>query len=229
MGRIGQSAISLAGLVIAVVSGVIFASPALEVVHGLSIDILTALRWQMFGARRRSRCRARRSWSRSTRRATGPRRSRARRPLTWTREIGRVLTAIVDGGAKVVGFDIVFPDLDRAVGDSVRRGAAGRARARLRPRFSARARRPASAAGKVVLGEVRARDQPIRPSPAQRIAVRQQQQHPRRSTSISIRDDVVRRLPLTFSVDGKPVPSMAVELASRALGAKPEFIDDGSV
>ena len=29
--------------------------------------------------------------------------------LTWTTEIGRVLDAVIDGGAKVVGFDIVFP------------------------------------------------------------------------------------------------------------------------
>ena len=30
-------------------------------------------------------------------------------------------------------------------------------------------------------------------------------------------DEVIRRLPLTFRIDGKAVPSMAVELASRAL------------
>ena len=29
-------------------------------------------------------------------------------------------------------------------------------------------------------------------------------------------DDVIRRLPLKFMVDGEPVPSMAVELAARA-------------
>ena len=30
--------------------------------------------------------------------------------LTWTREVGRVLTGLIDGGAKVVGFDIIFPN-----------------------------------------------------------------------------------------------------------------------
>jgi hypothetical protein len=29
--------------------------------------------------------------------------------LTWTTEVGRVLNAVIDGGASVVGFDIVFP------------------------------------------------------------------------------------------------------------------------
>ena len=74
----------------------------------------------------------------------------------------------------------------------------------------------------MVLGEVLRGDQPIRPSPGQRIAVRQQQ-NIRPLNVYTDSDDVVRRLPLTFPVDGKPVPSMAVELASRALGAEPEF------
>src|SRR5262249_48831545 len=29
--------------------------------------------------------------------------------VTWTRELAPVLSALIDGGAKVVGFDIVFP------------------------------------------------------------------------------------------------------------------------
>ncbi|MFY9991063.1 MAG: hypothetical protein WAL40_08485, partial [Rhodoplanes sp.] len=42
---------ALAALVFAVVSGLLFASPALDIAHGLSIDVLTALRWQVFGQR----------------------------------------------------------------------------------------------------------------------------------------------------------------------------------
>ena len=34
-------------------------------------------------------------------------------------------------------------------------------------------------------------------------------------------DDIIRRLPLTFTVDGEPMPSMAAELAARAAGAPP--------
>ena len=47
----------------------------------------------------------------------------------------------------------------------------------------------------------------------QRIAVRQQQ-NLRALNVYTDSDDIVRRLPLTFTVDGKPVPSMALELAS---------------
>ena len=37
---------------IAIVSGAICASPATSTVRGLSLDVLTALRWQLFGPRR---------------------------------------------------------------------------------------------------------------------------------------------------------------------------------
>ena len=36
-------------------------------------------------------------------------------------------------------------------------------------------------------------------------------------------DEVVRRVPLTFTGDGKVVPALAVELAARALAAKPQL------
>ena len=96
------------GLSIALVASLVVALPALDGLRGLSIDILTTLRWHAFGN------------------AHDPRSSHAvvvaldeetfRTPpfegtpsVTWTREIGRVLSAIIDGGASVVGFDIVFP------------------------------------------------------------------------------------------------------------------------
>ena len=99
---------TLAVMVIALVLGLLFTSPAFDAVHGLSLDVLTALRWRMFGNRHDP--------------ASAPAvvvvidEETYRVPpfkgsptLTWTRELGRVLTAVLDGGAKVVGFDIVFP------------------------------------------------------------------------------------------------------------------------
>ena len=91
-----------------------------------------------------------------------------------------------------------------------------------------RALATASTSGKIVLGEILRGDQPIRPSAGQRIAVRQQQNI--RPLNVYIDDDdVVRRVPLTFSVNGAQVPAMALELASRALNAKPEFGPDRTV
>jgi adenylate cyclase/guanylate cyclase len=40
-------------------------------------------------------------------------------------------------------------------------------------------------------------------------------------------DDVVRRLPLSFAIGDSKVPTMAVELAARALGTAPQFDERG--
>src|SRR6266568_1144668 len=97
-----------AGALIALAAGLLAASPALDRLHGFSIDVLTMLRWRAFGN------------------AHPPAASPVvvvaideetfRTPpfygspsVTWTPQIGQVLTAIIDGGAKVAGFDIIFP------------------------------------------------------------------------------------------------------------------------
>jgi adenylate cyclase len=134
---------------------------------------------------------------------------------------------LLDGGAKVVGFDIIIPNSleqseipfgDGVLGEKVRGF----------DRDFLRALATASQSGKVVLGEMLRRDQPVRPSPGQRIAVRQQQ-NIRPLNVFSDSDDVVRRVPLSFPVGGIPLPGMAIELAARAQNATPEFGADGSV
>ncbi len=224
MGRTAKRDI-LAVIITALITGTVFASPALEVVQGFSIDALTTLRWDFFGNRRDPSAPVVVVAIDEESYQTPP--FKGSPTLTWTREIGRVLTAVVDGGAKVVGFDIVFPtsieQSEIPFGDEMLG-----ARMRGFDRDFLRALATASAAGKVVLGEVQSRDQPIRPSPGQRAAVRQQS-NIRALNVYTDSDDVVRRLPLTFLFDGKPVPSMAVELASRALAAKPEFTPAGAM
>jgi adenylate cyclase/guanylate cyclase len=208
---------------IALVCAAASVSPAARPIRGLSLDILTALRWEMFG--------------RSHDPAASPavviamdEESMRTAPfkgapmLTWTGEIGRVLSATLEGGAKVAGFDIVIPTSielseipfgEGMLGDKVRGF----------DRDFLRALAGATTNGKVVLGELLHGNQPVRPSPGQLIAVRHQHIRPLNVHSDS--DDIVRRLPLSFTVNGAKVPSMAVELASRALGAVPEFDDRG--
>ena len=84
--------------------------------------------------------------------------------LTWTGEIGRVLGAIVEGGAKVVGFDIVF---QKSIEQSEIPFGGGMFGEKVRgfDRDFLRALAAASSTGKVVLGEVLRGNQPIRPSP----------------------------------------------------------------
>src|SRR6202012_6243179 len=83
-------------------------------------------------------------------------------------------------------------------------------------------------AGKVVLGEAQHGAFPTQPSPGQRIAIGGYR-NIRSLNAYTDIDDVIRRMPLTVVMDGNTVPSMSVELASRALGVTPDVAPDGSV
>ncbi len=217
---------AVAVLLVALLCGLMTALPPFGQVHGWSIDILTALRWQMFGARRDA--------------ASAPvaviaidEETHNTPPFdhsptsTWTTEVGRVLSAVLDGGARVAGFDVVFatsieqseiPFGDDILGAKLR----GFDRPFLRSLASG------AAAGKVVLGEVLRDDGAIGPAAGQRIAVRQQQ-NIRPLNVYFDPDEIFRRVPLTFAGKQGPIPSMSLELAARAREAVPKFSKDGSV
>ncbi|HMM90645.1 adenylate/guanylate cyclase domain-containing protein [Bradyrhizobium sp.] len=209
---------------IALVCAAASVSPVVRPVRGLSLDILTALRWEVYGRRQdpaASPTVVIAIDEESLR--TAPFKNSPM--LTWTGEIGRVLAATLEGGAKVAGFDVVIPasieQSEMPFGD----GMLGE-KVRGFDRDFLRALASASTAGKVVLGETLGGNQPVRPSPGQRIAVRQQQ-NVRALNVFTDHDDIVRRLPLSFTANGAREPSMAVELASRALRAAPEFDASG--
>jgi class 3 adenylate cyclase/CHASE2 domain-containing sensor protein len=216
----------LAVAVIAGLCGALSITPLLDAVRGLSLDALITLRWQAFGPRQDAAAAPAVVVAIDEESYDAPP-FKGSPTITWTREIGHLLTALVEGGASVVGFDIIFPSSieqseipfgDEAVG----------ARMRGFDRDFLRALRAAAVDGKVVLGEVQHSDQPIRPAAGQRIAVGQQR-NIRALNAYNDADDVVRRLPLRFAVDGQAVPSMAVELAARAQKAAPEFAPDGTM
>lgn len=217
---------AFAAMIIAVFAGLAAASPAFGLLQGLSLDALTTLRWLAFGP------------------AHGPMSSptvvialdeetyrtapfTGTPAVTWTREIGHVVTAAIEGGAKVVGFDLVFPtSIEQSEipfdGDTIG------ARLRGFDRDFLRALALASRSHKVILGQVQHQDQPILPSPGQRAAVG----HMRNIRPLNVytdRDNIIRRVPLTFEVDGAALPSMAVELAARAQGVTAVRGADGSV
>src|SRR5438552_1505354 len=94
---------AFAALLIALAASLVVASPALDAVRGWSIDLLTALCWRVFGNAHppESSTAVVVALDEETFR-TAP--FEGTPAVTWTPEIGRVLTAIIDGGASVVGF-----------------------------------------------------------------------------------------------------------------------------
>ncbi len=200
------------GCLIAFCAGLLAASSAFDWSRGLSIDLLTMLRWRTFGEVHApaSSPTVVVALDEETFRTPPFEGSPA---VTWTPEIGRVLTAIINGGAKVVGFDLIFPtSIEQSAvpfGDET-------LGTRLRgfDRDYLRALALGARAGKVVLGSAQHQDSPVLPSPGQRAAVG----HGRNIRALNVHTDsdgVIRRIPLVFMVDGEPVPSMAAELAAR--------------
>jgi adenylate cyclase len=216
----------VAVVAIALICGTLVALPPLDGLRGLSLDLLTALRWRAFGAAHDP--------------AASPTVVIALDPdsyqtppfkgtptVTWTREIGRVVGAAIDGGAEVVGFDVVFPTSIEDSAIAIGEETIG-TRMRGFDRDFLRALANGARDGKIVLGEVQNGDELILPAAGQRAAVGQQRNI--RSLNVySERDGVVRRAPLMLKVGDRAVPSMSLELASRAVGVAPQVNRDASV
>src|SRR6516225_8499741 len=201
MGRFIRRDVMAIALV-ALLSGIAFTLPPLDLVHGWSIDVLTALRYKLFGTHRDPAAAPVAVIAIDEETYETPPFKGSPTPI-WTTEIGRVLSAVLDGGAKVAGFDIVFStsieQSEIPFGDDV---VGTKLRGFDRPFLRALA--GGAAAGKIVLGEVWRTEGAIAPSPGQRIAVRQQQ-NIRPLNVYSDPDDVVRRVPLTFPGNAEPV------------------------
>ena len=204
------------GIGIALVVALVAASPVFDWWRGLSIDLLTMARWHVFGNSHAPDSSHSVVVALDEETFTTPP-FEGSPGVTWTPELARVLLALLDGGAKVVGFDLIFPTSieqsqipfgDDNLGTHLR----GFDRSYLR------ALAVGARGGKVVLGSVQHQDKPLLPSPGQRAAVG----FGRNIRPLNVHDDpdgVIRRVPRAFKVDGETVPSMAAELAARAGGA----------
>ena len=129
----------------------------------------------------------------------------------WTPEIARVLTALVQSGAKVVGFDVIFA----ASGEGLVPGF---------DRDFLLALRHAALTKQIVLGEAQHQRFPIHPFPAQAFMVGAS--NLRDVNVLSDADSVVRRIPLSFQRlqsgnDTTTEWGLPLELASRALSQAP--------
>jgi adenylate cyclase len=211
---------ALTAAVIVLLAATVAVLPPLDPLQGWSVDILTALRWRVFGNRHEP--------------AASPAvviaidEESYRTPpfkgsptVVWTNEIGRIIASVIDGGARVIGTDVVFPVSIEQSEIPFGEATLGE-RLRGFDRDFLRAQARAARAGKLVLGEILLHGEPILPTPGQRIAVGQRS-NIRALNVYSDSDEVVRRVPLTFVVDSEPVPSLSLELAARALAATPEL------
>jgi adenylate cyclase len=216
----------IAILLAALLGGVASTLPPVSYLHGWSIDVLTALRWKFSGGRHDPAMAPVAVIAIDEETYETPPFKGTPTPA-WTTEIGRVLDAVLGGGVRVAGFDIVFANSieqsEIPFGDDI---LGAKLRGFDRPFLLSL--RAAAGSGKVVLGEVLRSDGAIVPAPGQRIAVRQQQ-NIRPLNIYSDAGDVVRRVQLSFAGKEKPIPSMALELAARALKAEPVIAEDGSV
>jgi class 3 adenylate cyclase len=204
--------------IVAVAAGAaLVASPLVDPLRGLSLDIAFALRHAALGP------------------AHGPADSRVaviaideethRTPpfegvpqVFWTRDLAPVVKATLDAGATVVGFDVIFPN-------SVERFVQGHDRDFLR------VLRAGAREGRIVLGKVQHGASPIRPNRGQGFAV-DHDANIRATNLFRDPDEVIRRAPLLLDVEDRQAqggvgsqPSLGLELAARALGAAPEARD----
>ncbi len=142
--------------------------------------------------------------------------------VMWTPQIAAVQDAVLGGGAAVFGWDVILPTsasayvADRQYDRPLLRSLAVSARS-----------------GRVVLGDAQIGSEKIAPHRALSLAVRGAANI--RPLSIVVDDQgIAREVPLMVAhalPDGGtgPVPSMSLELASRAMGAAPAVRPDGTV
>jgi adenylate cyclase len=219
---------AVAALAIALLAGTLVVLPPFDLLHGWSIDLLTAFRWRVFGNRYDPASSAAVVIALDEETYKTPP-FQDSPTVIWTREIGRVITAVVEGGARVIGVDVVFPTAIEQSKIPFGDEAFG-ARLRGFDRDFLRAIALAARSGKLVLGEIQLRGEPIIPHFGQLRAVAVDQESNVRSLNVKgDADEVVRRVPLIFDVGGKIIPALAVELAARTLGANPKVNPDNSV
>ncbi len=193
----------LSGLAASMLAALLFASPALNGLQDLGIDVLYALQRPLLSDRAPESPAVVIALDEETHR----RPPFADKPtVLWTPELAQVMKAVLDGGASVVGFDIVLPS-------SMENFVPGMERPFLLTL------RDAARQGRVVLGRVQHQAKPIEPHAGQRIAVGQDR-NIRLLNALEDDDGVIRRHPLHFlwrNADGTlaPQPAMAAELAAR--------------
>ncbi len=133
--------------------------------------------------------------------------------VMWTPQYAETINAIMAGGAKVLGFDIVLPT-------SLETKLRGYDKPFLKTLFKHGRK------GNLVLGKVQHHGKPVSPYPGHSLAVGNQRNIRLLNLGLSTEDDdgIIRDLPLWFDAGNRFDPSMSVELAARAAGEKLKYV-----
>jgi class 3 adenylate cyclase/CHASE2 domain-containing sensor protein len=205
----------LAALAITPLAAGLALLPPLDRLHGWSIDVLTALRWRSFGNRYEPAASPTVVVAIDEQTYQSPPFKGSYTPL-WLGEIGRVLTAVIDGGARVVGFDVVFETSIEASEIPIGQDTVG-TRLRGFDREFLRDIAGIARADKLVLGQIQIDDQVHRPFDGLWAAAGRDQ-NARFLNTQPDPDEVTRRVPLRFILEASPaVPSFALELTNRSI------------
>jgi len=140
--------------------------------------------------------------------------------IMWSKQLATILDSILAGGAKVIGFDLIFPTSVES----------------LLPNFERELRISlfkATRKNQVVLGKVQHSAKPVSPHPGQSLIVRGEK-NIRSVNAFEDVDGIIRRLPLTFKAENqdksiRTEASMSLELASRALETPWTLQEDQSI
>ncbi len=209
----------IAGLLAAIISTAAVMTPLTERLDGLSLDSLHWLRQVFFAPNPNP--------LNSPTVVVAIDEETFRRPpfqgvpkVMWTKQLATIITGLKDAGATVIGLDLILPT-------SVERHIKGFDRDLLI------AMRRASQKGKLVLGKVQHQAKPIAPHPGQSFAVGHQK-NIRVVNLTQDQDGIIRRLPLMVHTDDlkkgtRQEPVMSIELAARALKARPSLTSTGSL
>ncbi len=196
---------------IALAASLLFTLPQVRVLEGLSVDVLFWLRHKTFGPIHAPKDSA--AVVLAIDEETYRREPFAATPqVLWTPQLAQTLDAVLNAGAKVIGFDVIYPTSVETV-------------ARGYDRDFLRTLRRGANEGRIVLGRVQHQEKPVSPFAGQSFAVG----HGKNMRALNLFEDddgIIRRVPLTFQnagADNKPVQenAMAVELATRARGLEP--------
>ena len=135
--------------------------------------------------------------------------------VMWTPQYAETINAIMAGGAKVFGFDIILPT-------SLETKLRGYDKPFLKTLFRH------GRSGKLVLGKVQHHGKPVSPYRGHSLAVGNQRNIRLLNLGVSSDDDdgIIRNLPLWFNAGNRYDPSMSVELAARAVNQKLNYTKD---